>query len=342
MNEVLVIGNFGYNTNQLGGQNVKTRDVYRLILEQHNGLVDYYDTEDFQIQTLSIFVMFRKLMSCKKLVYLPAHKNLKIIFPIIYLLSLIFKFKINYFVVGGWLREFLSCKPLHRNMLSKINGIHVETQRLKNELEEYYYFKNVDIFPNFRFFDIDNRYTHREIRDRLKLVFVSRVEKSKGLDTLLELAKIIEKSELSQRISIDFYGQIKDSFFDENLSNINFYRYQGVLNPSEVIPTLKKYDILIFPSHYDGEGCPGILVEAMAAGLPIIASNWKYNSEFVDNGKNGMLCETYNANSYFNAIKLFFETNNLLDKMSQKAIELSHFYSDKNARNMINKILINN
>ena len=60
MNKVLVLGYFGYNTNQLDGQTVKTRDVFRLVNEQTGGNVDYYDTEDFQYRKLSIFQMFWK------------------------------------------------------------------------------------------------------------------------------------------------------------------------------------------------------------------------------------------------------------------------------------------
>ena len=48
MKRILVLGYFGYNTNQLDGQTVKTRDIYRLVEEQAGGKVDYYDTEDFQ------------------------------------------------------------------------------------------------------------------------------------------------------------------------------------------------------------------------------------------------------------------------------------------------------
>ena len=83
--------------------------------------------------------------------------------------------------------------------------------------------------------------------------------------------------QLEGKICMDFYGQKKDDYFDVNLANSKFYTYRGVLQPNEVIPNLQKYDALIFPTHYEGEGCPGILVEALSAALPIVASDWKYN-----------------------------------------------------------------
>ena len=52
---------------------------------------------------------------------------------------------------------------------------------------------------------------------------------------------------LDRYVNIDFYGQKTDSYFDEQLNEIGFYHYKGVLQPNEVIPTLKRYDALIFP-----------------------------------------------------------------------------------------------
>lgn len=339
MRRVLVIGFFGYQTNRLDGQTVKTRDLYRLICEQDETSVDFYDTEEFQYHKLSILKMFWKILCCKILIYLPGQNNLRRIFPLIYCLSMVRKIQIQYFVVGGWLQDFLDNNPLHRFMLSRIKGIYVETKQLRNKLENISNLKNVDLFPNFRFFHSDLSNVHQFDEGVLKIVFVSRVEKSKGLDTLLEVSKIIRELNLAKKISIDFYGNKVDSYFDEHLNKINFFKYKGILQPCDVISTLKTYDLLIFPTHYEGEGCPGILIEAMAAGLPIIASDWKYNAEFVDSGENGILCDTYDAQSYINAINLFLNDTALLKKMSIRAVQYSKLFTDLAAKEKLSSIL---
>jgi glycosyltransferase involved in cell wall biosynthesis len=61
------------------------------------------------------------------------------------------------------------------------------------------------------------------------------------------------------------------------------------LEPAEVVPTLRNYDALIFPSYYQGEGHPGVLVEAMMAGLPIITTQFRSIPELVQDGVNGLL-----------------------------------------------------
>lgn len=348
MSRILVLGYFGYKTNQLDGQTVKTRDVYKLVKNQDNVIVDYYDTQDFQYHKLSIFKMFWKVICCRTLFYLPAQNNLKVIFPIIYCLSVIFRVKIHYLVVGGWLREFIENLPVHRYMLAHIFGIHVETKRLKNELEEFYHFDNVDIFPNFRFFHHipescrSDKAGHYCGYDLLKICFISRVQQSKGLDTLAVVADLLKKENLSDKVSIDFYGQKTDSYFDTHLSEEKLFKYKGILQPHEVIPTLKQYDVLIFPTHYEGEGCPGILVEALSVGLPIIASNWKYNEEFVENGINGFLCDTYDAAEYVSAIKALLNDLMLRKLMAEQSYLKSEVFSIDNAKRLMAAIMAKN
>lgn len=289
MRKILVLGYFGYNTNQLDGQTVKTRDIYRLVKEQYAGGVDYYDTENFKSNKFSILQMFWKLMRCKTLFYLPAHNNLKYIFPIVFLLSVVFRFKIHYFVVGGWLREYLSDMPMHRYMLKHITGIHVETKRLKNELEEYYQFENVDIFPNFRFFDFE---PERFPSDNLRLVFMARINKMKGLDWIFAMASYIEKHKLQHLFSLTFYGPIHDEdqeYFNREIIKYSFAEYRGVLQPDEIYAAMNDYDVLLLPTHYYTEGLPGSIVDAYISGLPVIVAEWKHSREFVEDGKSGYI-----------------------------------------------------
>lgn len=153
------------------------------------------------------------------------------------------------------------------------------------------------------------------------------------------MSMLLSEDGLDKYVKIDFYGQKTDTYFDEYLNDIEIYQYKGVLQPNEVIPTLKKYDAHIFPSHYEGEGCPGILVEALSVSLPIIASDWKYNNEFVTNGDSGFLCDPFNANEYIEAIKVLLLNKTLLERMAENAYEKSAEFSVSKAEVLMTQYL---
>ena len=296
MKRILVLGYFGYLTNQLDGQTVKTRDVYRLAKEQSGDYtVDYFDTQDLKKDKLLVFRMFWKVIHCDILFYLPAHNNLKVFFPIIFIFSRLFKFNIHYFVVGGWLREYLTKLPIHRSMLSRINGIHAETKRLKKELEDYYGFNNVDIFPNFRFFEFNPKPSESE---KLRIVFMARVIRQKGLDWVFNLADYISEHKLKDKYSITFYGPEIDEekeYFESNVAKYEFVKYMGTLQPSEIYETLSQYDVMLLPTHFYTEGLPGSIVDAYISGIPVIVTEWKHSHEFVEDGESGYIVSFENG-----------------------------------------------
>src|SRR5699024_2397090 len=63
---------------------------------------------------------------------------------------------------------------------------------------------------------------------------------------------------------------------------------------TDVIEIMKAADIFIFPSFR--EGLPVSLMEAMAAGLPIIASKTRGNTDLIDDGVNGYLFKPTESN----------------------------------------------
>lgn len=322
MKKILVLGYFGYQTNQLDGQTVKTRDVYRLAKEQLTDCdVEYFDTQSLQKSKLLLFKMFFKVMCCKTLFYLPAHNNLKVFFPVIFMLSQLFRFKIHYFVVGGWLREYLTHLPIHRFMLSRIKGIHSETKRLKKELEDYYRFSNIDIFPNFRFFEFTPKLSDSE---KLRIVFMARVMKQKGLDWIFDLADYISEHNLQDKYSITFFGpetEEEKEYFENNVAKYDFVEYKGTLQPKEIHETLGKYDVMLLPTHFYTEGLPGSVVDAYISGIPVIATEWKHSHEFVDDGKSGFIVPFENGKQQMIDRVLYLEEDRtLLREMKANAL----------------------
>lgn len=77
-------------------------------------------------------------------------------------------------------------------------------------------------------------------------------------------------------------------------------RYCGIVNPEKSVETLRKYDALLFPTLFRTEGLPGTIIDAYAAGLPIISSKWESFNDIVEDKKTGI---GYNFGDYESLVK---------------------------------------
>ena len=155
-----------------------------------------------------------------------------------------------------------------------------------------------------------------------RFVFISQIKKTKGIVEFIEASLHLDKSYV-----FDIYGPILcdevESKFNQN-ANIN---YMGVLDHSEVLTTLLKYDVLILPTYHEGEGYPGIILEAFSIGMPVISTNWNSIPEIVIDNVNGLLVPIKDALSLKNAI-LSIDQNSF-EKLRQNAIKsFKHFDSE--------------
>lgn len=131
-----------------------------------------------------------------------------------------------------------------------------------------------------------------------KFLFLSRIEKMKGVDNLKKAFDI-----LGMNYTLDFYGPLLD-YEPDDLKGKNF-DYKGVIPCEKVNNILTEYDVLILPTLWKTEGYPGILMECFNAGIPVIASRIGGIPELIEDGKNGYLIEPDNIQDIVKAVKNF-------------------------------------
>ena len=115
-----------------------------------------------------------------------------------------------------------------------------------------------------------------EIKDTLKLIFISRISPMKNLDYLLQILH-----EMHIPISLDIYGPIdkkKDNEYwseckalIEQLPTNVKVRYLGSLEADKVVETIAQYDFMILLTR--GENFGHVIIESLYAGTPVIISN---------------------------------------------------------------------
>ena len=288
MNKIGICGHYGGNNNFLDGQTVKTKIITKeLEKEFGDNEVKKVDTFGGKRRLVPIILnLISLVMSCKNVIILPAHNSLRIFAPLLTFVNYFYNRKLHYVVIGGWLPEFVSTRKWLKNALMNFDAIYVETNTMKNKLEAMG-FNNVIVMPNCKELNIlepeELVYAKNE---PYKLCTFSRVMKEKGIKDAVD-AVIAVNEEMGRIVyTLDIYGQIDSNqveWFKKLEKRFPTYiKYEGLVDFDKTTQVLKDYFMLLFPTYYEGEGFAGTLIDALAAGIPVIASDWRYNTEIVN------------------------------------------------------------
>ena len=149
-----------------------------------------------------------------------------------------------------------------------------------------------------------------DINQRDKILFVGRLEKQKNIEKIF---KIFNGS--SFELDIFGEGSLKEILKKESLGNINFY---GKIPHEQLIKKYKNY--LFYISLSTHEGNSKTLLEAMAAGCVVIASDIPNNREFIVDNINGLLFDLEN-NDLMTLISDLLKDTEKLNKISNNAMK---------------------
>ena len=166
--------------------------------------------------------------------------------------------------------------------------------------------------------NIDNeRLKYNIKKDDFVFLCVSRNHPKKGLNILLDAYKIFQEKYESKKVKLIIYGTDVTKL---NINKNNFLQSPPILiegkkeyldknqlsnsYPSEDIVNLYKLsDVFVFPSLIESFGI--VLIEAMAAKLPIISTNTDGCRDVLSEGKYGMIVQKNNPNQLMEAMVKF-------------------------------------
>ena len=144
----------------------------------------------------------------------------------------------------------------------------------------------------------------------------------------------------------NIYGKHEESHPDgvplDTLNKWNkstFFNWHGF---SQDLPTvLGNFDIFVYPSIY-GEGVPKVLIEAAAAGLPIICYDIPGCRDIVMNNINGLLVNPGDENELLRATKSLIADPDRRKKMGAAGIKIvEKSFSINTINNKIVEVLSN-
>jgi len=159
---------------------------------------------------------------------------------------------------------------------------------------------------------IDPRTRFNISRDKIVVLYVGALRWIKGADFLFQIAKSTGKINPSIQFLIIGPGNPKEFGLDK-LPNVIC---AGSLPPQEVLAIFPGCDIFIFPTRHEGRGI--VFLEAMASGLPCVASNLPVIAEVLTS-EAGILIEVGRIKEFVEAIDKLAKDSSRRKTMGEKA-----------------------
>lgn len=162
-------------------------------------------------------------------------------------------------------------KSEHVDKIDKLDYIFSASEEQKNEIVEMYGIEKIKIIAVGGGFNQDIFYFPKEknYADKIRLVFCAKIDPSKGIYELIEVYKSLGVKD----ITLDIIGnpnkenQEKISNYIKDDKSIKLY---NVKNQVELGDELRKKDIFLMPSYYEGLGL--MAIESLACGLYVVTT----------------------------------------------------------------------
>ncbi|MFT7158407.1 MAG: glycosyltransferase involved in cell wall biosynthesis [Parvicella sp.] len=149
----------------------------------------------------------------------------------------------------------------------------------------------------------------------LVAIYIGRITKDKGINELVESLQLLKNTHL---LLVGEFEPDLDPILPETkrvIENSQQIHYVGF--QKDIRPYLSCADYLVFPSYR--EGFPNVPLQAGAMGLPSIVTNINGCNEIIVNNENGLIIPAKDSAALHNAMRMFEEDSNLVEKLSKNA-----------------------
>ncbi len=238
---------------------------------------------------------------------------------------------------------------LHRFLYKHIDRIIAITQTMADDLQR---FISEDIQPDISVnylgverVDKQGEMLVRQVREQYNtggnsflIALVGRIDYDKGHEFLLAALKIAKDKGLPFKALIvghpmqeSYLNSLKQKVAEAGLEQHMIFT-GFVDNPSAL---MQACDVLILPTIEETFGL--VLIEAMSVGVPVIGSNRGGVPEIISHQETGLLFESTNAHSLFNALNTLYQSPETAKTYANKALEVvqDKFNADKHVQRLV-------
>jgi glycosyltransferase involved in cell wall biosynthesis len=198
------------------------------------------------------------------------------------------------------------------------------------------------IVPN----GIEDHYTHyRKSTQRqnvaCQILFVGMLCDTKGVLILLEAAGILHRRGLN--FNLDLMGRFQSEEFRQRaFAKVSAYglekhvTFLGVLTGEKKWEAFAVADVFCFPTFFESEAFPVVVLEAMQFELPIVATRWRGIPNLIRDGASGYLVPVRDSQAVAEKLEILIQDPNKAIRMGQKGRKryLQNYTIDKHLKDM--------
>lgn len=157
-------------------------------------------------------------------------------------------------------------------------------------------------------------------KEGFTILFAGLCSESKGI---LDFITVIRKC---NKINPAIKGRIIGKIFSEKEEQIiteacgeGIVRYDGVQTGTSKKEIFASSSVFLFPSYFESESFPTVILEAFSASLPVIATKWRGIPDQVTHEVNGFLWDVHDTDSMTSSILQLASDNNLYQRIASNA-----------------------
>lgn len=159
---------------------------------------------------------------------------------------------------------------------------------------------------------------------RVRILFTAVLIPSKGVEVLLHaFADLVRRGADAELMLMGRWG---DAAFEQRMLAFiaaqgiaERVRVLGVRTGADKLADFATADIFCFPSHFEAESFPVVLMEAAQFGLPVVATDWRGIPVMVDEGVNGFLVPVHDPARVADRLQQLIADPALRSAMSKSA-----------------------
>lgn len=331
-----LIGSLLDSSRSADGQTIKTKILYDELLNK--GLFDkleFLNLADYKRNKIRLLLkVIHAYIHSDCIIFSVSRNGMRILYPFFYSLSHIWKRHIIQVVIGGGLPQRTADHPKWVRYLNAFDRNYVELQEMQKNLE-LLGVNNVEVIPNFKRSSVVPIVLTKHNDQPKKLCTFSRVSEEKGILDAIHAVIGVNQRMKKTAYTLTIYGKI-DTAFEDRFKEIEksfpeYIHYGGIIQTENSAKVLSDYYLLLFPTYHPGEGFPGTILDAYAAGLPVLASRWHYNASLISPDETGDLFEPRNVDELISLLEKYYNKEDEINSMRSKCQEKTAAYLPEKA-----------